>query len=228
MSTEKISPKLQPSWLTLLKDEFDKPYFNELKHFLVEERKHHLVFPPGSKIFSALDATPVEEVRVVIIGQDPYHGLGQANGMCFSVEDGFRFPPSLKNIFKELVNDMDVPYPTSGDLSPWAKQGVLLLNATLTVREKQAGSHQNKGWEVFTDKLISNLSEQSEGLIFLLWGNFAKRKVAHIDKQKHHFLTAAHPSPFSAHNGFFGCKHFSKTNALLKQMNRTTIDWRLN
>lgn len=223
-----IRPKLEASWLEQLQDEFEKPYFTELKSFLVEERATNVVYPPGGRIFAAFDHTPFSDVKVVIIGQDPYHGAGQANGLCFSVADGVKHPPSLRNIFKEIEADLGHSYPVSGNLEPWADQGVLLLNATLTVRAHQAGSHQGKGWELFTDKVIEKLSSQREGLVFLLWGRFAQNKAANIDSTKHHVLTAAHPSPFSAHSGFFGCQHFSRTNALLEQIGLNPIDWRLS
>jgi uracil-DNA glycosylase len=228
MKNEKINPKLHPEWLELLHLEFQKPYFRSLKGFLQDEKKKYTIYPPGKQIFSALDATPPGKTKVVIIGQDPYHGPNQANGMCFSVSKGMKLPPSLRNIFLELKDDLQIDFPQSGDLTPWARQGVLLLNATLTVRKAAAGSHQNKGWEEFTDAIIQALNQQFTGIVFLLWGNFAKRKVAQISDSKHHFLTAAHPSPFSAHNGFFGCKHFSKTNQLLQQMGKEPIDWRLD
>lgn len=227
MTQKKINPQLNAEWLNLLREEFQKPYFYELKNFLEQEKKLHTIYPPSKKIFNALDATPPGNTKVVIIGQDPYHGPNQANGLCFSVSEGVKHPPSLRNIFKELQKDLGLNYPNSGDLTPWAKQGVLLLNATLTVRHRTAGSHQNKGWEEFTDAIIQQLNEQYEGIVFLLWGNYAKRKAAQINPRKHHLLTAAHPSPFSAHNGFFGCKHFSKTNNLLKQMGKNPIDWQI-
>lgn len=222
-----INPSIDESWKEILKAEFDSPYFVELKKFLIEEKNKYTVFPPGSLIFNAFNRTHFDKVKVVIIGQDPYHGKGQANGLCFSVNNGIPLPPSLKNIFKELVNDLGIPFPKTGNLEPWADQGVLLLNATLTVRENQAGSHQNMGWEVFTDAVIKKLSVTRKGLVFLLWGKFAQAKDVLIDKSKHHVLKAAHPSPFSARNGFFGCKHFSKTNALLKQEGLKEIDWKL-
>ncbi len=228
MENEKIKPNLHSDWLNLLQGEFQKPYFNDLKQFLVEEKQKHTIYPPGKKIFRALDATPPKEVKVVIIGQDPYHGPNQANGMCFSVSEGIKHPPSLRNIFRELQNDLGLTYPNSGDLSPWAEQGVLLLNATLTVRKSQAGSHQNKGWEFFTDAVIQALNDNYQGLIFLLWGNYAKQKAARISPEKHHLLMAPHPSPFSAHSGFFGCKHFSKTNELLVSMGKKPINWQIS
>jgi uracil-DNA glycosylase len=199
----------------------------ELKAFLVEEKKRYRIFPPGSLIFNAFNQTPFGSVKVVILGQDPYHGFGEAHGLCFSVPEGVPNPPSLINIFKEIENDLAIPPPRHGNLTSWARQGVLLLNATLTVRENQAGSHQNKGWETFTDEAIRQLSAQREGLIFVLWGKFAEAKEALIDKSKHFILTAPHPSPFSANRGFFGCRHFSRINELLKQMGKQQIDWRL-
>lgn len=224
-----IEPKIDESWKRRLGSEFQKPYFQELKNFLVAEKEAgHVIFPAGNRIFSAFNYTPFEKVKVVVLGQDPYHGLGQANGLCFSVADGIKPPPSLVNIFKELRNDMEIPVSATGNLEPWARQGVLLLNATLTVRENQPGSHQNKGWESFTDAVIRKLSDEKDSLIFLLWGRFAQAKDYLIDAGKHHIFKAAHPSPFSAYNGFFGCKHFSKTNEILKQQKRDEIDWQVN
>ena len=224
---QKIDPKIEISWKHALKDEFNSEYFYELKSFLVEEKNKHVIYPPGSDIFSAFDNTPFEEVKVVIIGQDPYHGQGQAHGLCFSVPDGIKAPPSLVNIFKEIKNDLGIEIPATANLEKWAQQGVLLLNATLTVRANQAGSHQNKGWENFTDSVIKKLSENRSGLVFLLWGNFARAKQQLINQKKHYVLQAAHPSPFSAYNGFFGCKHFSKTNEILKQLGKEEINWSL-
>src|ERR1700739_5123931 len=198
------SPQLEAGWLNVLKDEFGKDYFTKLKAFLVEEKAKFRLFPPGSQIFSAFDLTPFDKVKVVILGQDPYHGQGQAHGLSFSVPDGVRPPPSLVKIFKELHADVGTEMPKTGNLIPWAQQGVLLLNATLTVRENQAGSHQNKGWELFTDHVIKTLSDNKTGLVFLLWGNYAKQKAGLIDATKHHILTAPHPSPL-ARGGFFGC-----------------------
>ncbi len=230
-STDAINkPKkvnIHPEWYALLKEEFEKDYFAKLKSFLLAEKAKYKVFPPSNRIFAAFDHTPPQEVKVLIMGQDPYHGPGQACGFCFSVQEGVPHPPSLRNIYKEVSDNMNVPYPKSGDLTPWAEQGVFLLNATLTVRQGQAGSHQNKGWELFTDKVIEIISSQTERVIFMLWGNFAISKQKLIDKQKHHILTAPHPSPLSAHRGFFGCQHFSKANALLQQMGKTPIDWRI-
>jgi len=222
-----IKPIIEESWKEILKGEFQSSYFADIKTFLVEEKEINIIYPPGPQIFSAFNHTPFNNVKVVIIGQDPYHGKGQANGLCFSVNDGINKPPSLVNIFKELYDDLGVKIPTSGNLERWAEQGILLLNATLTVRANQAGSHQNKGWENFTDAVIRALSEKREGLIFILWGAFAQAKQKLIDVSKHHILKAAHPSPFSAYNGFFGCKHFSKTNELLKQMGKDEINWEI-
>lgn len=222
-----INPKIEASWKAILRDEFNKNYFNELKQFLRQEKQQHIIYPIGKEIFNAFNCTPFEKVKVVILGQDPYHGKGQAHGLSFSVPFGIKPPPSLKNIFNELKADLDIPIAESGNLTSWAKQGVLLLNATLTVRAKQAGSHQNKGWENFTDAVISSLSENKEDLVFLLWGRFAQNKASLIDSKKHYILTAAHPSPFSAYGGFFGCKHFSKTNEILNKNGLETIDWRL-
>lgn len=219
--------QIHHSWKDVLQKEFGADYFAELKSFLVEEKKKYVIYPPGPQIFSAFNHTPFDKVKVVIIGQDPYHGRGQANGLCFSVSEGIRQPPSLQNIFKELRNDLGINPPASGNLEAWADQGVLLLNATLTVRDSQAGSHQGKGWEQFTDAVITSLSEKRNKLVFLLWGRFAQAKESLIDGSKHFILKAAHPSPFSAHNGFFGCKHFSKTNELLKQQSLEPIQWGL-
>ena len=220
-----VNPLIEDSWKEVLTDDFNASYFAELKSFLVEEKQKHVVYPPGSLIFSAFNHTSFNNVKVVIIGQDPYHGAGQANGLCFSVADNIKKPPSLVNIFKELNSDLGIPIPVNGNLENWAKQGILLLNATLTVRANQAGSHQNKGWEIFTDNVIKILSEKKEGLVFILWGAFAQAKEKLINISKHHILKAAHPSPFSAYNGFFGCKHFSKTNELLQKMGKEIINW---
>lgn len=218
---------IHPEWFQVLEDQFEAVYFQKLNKFIVEERKQFQIFPPRDQIFTAFNETPFSETKLVIIGQDPYHGPDQANGMCFSVKDGLRHPPSLKNIFKEINGDLGLPIPISGDLTPWAKQGVLLINATLTVRSSQAASHQKKGWEEFTDTIIKRLSEKKEGLIFLLWGNFAIAKSKLIDKEKHHILTSVHPSPLSAHRGFLGCKHFSKANNLLISMKKEPINWEI-
>jgi uracil-DNA glycosylase len=221
---DQSSIKIDPSWLEILRDEFQKPYFAHLKSFLEEERTKARIFPPGSRIFAAFNYTPFDKVKVVIIGQDPYHGFGQANGLCFSVADGIRKPPSLVNIFKEIEDDLGIPVPESGNLEKWAQQGVLLLNATLTVREAAAGSHQGKGWEQFTDTVIKTVSDKKEGVVFLLWGNYAKAKEALIDGSRHKVLSAPHPSPL-ARGGFFGCKHFSRTNEILKAEGKEPINW---
>ena len=219
--------KIEESWKTMLQEQFNMPYFEELKKFIRQEATIHKVFPPGPQIFSAFDYTPFEQVRVVIIGQDPYHGAGQANGLCFSVSSGIKPPPSLVNIFKELKSDLNIPIPPHGNLEKWARQGVFLLNATLTVRQSMAGSHQDKGWELFTDAVIKTLSEHKSGLVFLLWGRFAQAKEILIDRSKHHILKAAHPSPFSA-TKFFGCKHFSETNSISTSEGFKPIDWNIN
>lgn len=217
--------KIEPSWKAVLKEEFEKPYFKALVNFVKSEYKTQTVYPPGNRIFSAFDFTPFDEVKVIIIGQDPYHGPNQANGLSFSVADGVRHPPSLQNIFKELNNDLGAPIPVSGNLERWAKQGVLLLNATLTVRASQAGSHQNKGWETFTATVIQKLSDKKENLVFILWGAYAQKKGSVIDVSKHHIIKSTHPSPFSVHNGFFGSKPFSKTNEYLKKHKISEIIW---
>lgn len=219
-----VNPSIDESWKNALSNEFTADYFLNLKKFLVEEKKKYTVYPPGAKIFSAFNRTSFDKVKVVIIGQDPYHGAGQANGFCFSVSEGIAKPPSLVNIFKELQADAGIPIPTTGNLEKWADQGVLLLNATLTVRANQAGSHQKKGWEQFTDAVIKELSDKKTGLVFLLWGKFAQGKEALINKSKHHLLKAAHPSPLAG-GAFFGCRHFSKTNEILKQQGEAPIDW---
>lgn len=218
--------KIENSWKSVLRDEFDKDYFVRLTEFVREEyRTAEAVFPPGNKIFAAFDATPFDEVKVVILGQDPYHNYGQANGLCFSVGDSVQMPPSLVNIFKEVNSDTGVPIPTSGDLTRWARQGVLLLNATLTVRAHQAASHQGRGWEQFTDAAVAALSARRENLVFLLWGNYAKRKGAVIDRSKHLVLESAHPSPLSAYHGFFGNHHFSRANAYLVEHGKAPVVW---
>jgi uracil-DNA glycosylase len=216
---------LDNNWKVALQEEFNAPYFQNLKNFLAEEKKHYEIFPPFPQVFAAFNQTPFDNLKVVIIGQDPYHGTGQAHGLSFSVAHGVKPPPSLVNIFKEIKFDTGLIPPSSGNLEHWAKQGVLLLNATLTVRANQAGSHQKKGWENFTDATIKKISDAKEGIIFLLWGKFAQQKEAFIDSSKHYILKAAHPSPFSAHNGFFGCRHFSKTNDLLKIQGKAEINW---
>ena len=217
--------KLENSWQDLLKDEFSKSYFLELTNFVKQEYQKGKVFPPGKYIFNALDSLPVDKVKVVILGQDPYHGDGQAHGLSFSVPDGIEPPPSLKNIFKELYTDLGIKKNSSGNLSPWVDQGVLLLNSTLTVRAHQAGSHQNKGWEMFTDAIIKNLSTKRKNLVFILWGNYAQKKGAFINSNDHLVLKSAHPSPLSAYNGFFGSKPFSKTNSYLDKMGKLKINW---
>lgn len=218
--------QLEQGWLSHLKDEFSKPYFLLLKQYLMEEKKSgKTIYPPGKQIFAAFNHTPFDKVKVVIIGQDPYHGPGQANGLCFSVNPGIRIPPSLQNIFKEIMADTGGGIPKSGDLSRWADQGVLLLNATLTVRANEAGSHQGKGWELFTDRVIQIISTQKSNLVFMLWGRFAQSKDVLIDGRKHFILKAAHPSPLSAHNGFFGCRHFSAANNFLQTNGMAPIDW---
>ena len=219
-----VNPKIEGSWLQILNLEFEKPYFADLKQFLIEEKKNHTIFPPGNQIFSAFNYTPFTDVKVVILGQDPYHGPGQANGLCFSVAEGVRIPPSLVNIFKELESDLGCKMPPSGNLENWAKQGVFLLNATLTVRANTAGSHQGKGWETFTDAVIKTLSDHKENLVFLLWGNYAKAKAELINQQKHLVLTAAHPSPL-ARGAFFGSKHFSRSNEFLRSKNIAPVQW---
>ncbi|MBW7871166.1 MAG: uracil-DNA glycosylase [Flavobacteriia bacterium] len=217
--------KIEDSWKTVLKDEFEKPYFKNLTDFVKSEYSSHTIFPPGRQIFSAFEHTPFDRVKVVIIGQDPYHGRGQANGLCFSVSDGIPFPPSLQNIFKELKDDLNIEIPKSGNLERWADQGVLLLNATLTVRESNAGSHQNKGWEQFTDAVIQKLSTEKKNLVFILWGSYAQKKGAMIDPSKHFIIKSAHPSPLSSYRGFFGSKPFSKTNQFLKSIGKEEIKW---
>lgn len=217
---------IHSSWQPYLKEEFSKPYFQKLSQFVCDEYKNHQCFPPQQEIFAAFDHCSFDDLKVVIIGQDPYHGVDQANGLCFSVQDGLKHPASLINIFKEIEADLGIPYPKSGNLERWAKQGVLLLNATLTVRAHEAGSHQNKGWESFTDSVINTISIKKEGVIFLLWGGFAKKKIKLIDARKHHILTVGHPSPLSANRGYwFGNKHFSKTNFLLQQADQKPVDW---
>jgi uracil-DNA glycosylase len=220
---------LEDSWLRVLGAEFEKPYMKSLKAFLQQEKQvGHTVYPKGTDIFNAFKQTPFDEVKVVILGQDPYHGVGQAHGLSFSVQKGVVPPPSLKNIYKELADEFpDFKIPTHGELTSWAKQGVLLLNATLTVRAHTAGSHQNKGWEQFTDKVITELSEKRTGIVFILWGNYAKQKEALIDQTKHFIIKSAHPSPFSAYNGFFGSKPFSKTNEILRKQGKQEIDWQV-
>ena len=217
---------ITPSWHPYLEKEFEKAYFKELRLFIDNEYASGVCFPPKHQIFAAFDHSPFESVKVVIIGQDPYHGPGQANGLCFSVNDGMPFPPSLQNIFKELVSDRNIPIPNSGNLERWAEQGVLLLNATLTVRAGEAGSHQNRGWEVFTDAVIQQISKHSEKVVFMLWGGYAKKKGAKIDRNKHLVIEAGHPSPLSANRGlWFGNQHFSTANEYLHQNGMAPIQW---
>jgi uracil-DNA glycosylase len=223
-----INPVIENSWKQELSEEFQSEYFQSLKSFLVEEKRKYSIFPPGSEIFAAFNYTPFDHVKVVILGQDPYHGPGQANGLCFSVKPGIAKPPSLQNIFKELNNDLGIPIPASGNLEKWAMQGVLLLNATLTVRANQAGSHQNKGWEKFTDAVIKKLSEKKNDIVFILWGNYAQAKQSLIDPFRHFMVMSAHPSPFSAERGFFGSRPFSKANTFLREKNLGEIDWNLS
>lgn len=217
--------KISSSWKARLFDEFSKPYFQTLTNFVRQEYAAHTIYPPGKEIFKAFDACDFDEVRVVIIGQDPYHGAGQANGLCFSVREGITLPPSLLNIFKEIRQDLGKPIPSSGDLERWANQGVLLLNATLTVRASTPGSHQNKGWETFTDEVIRKLSAERSNIVYLLWGAYAQKKGEIIDRSKNLVLMSPHPSPFSADRGFFGCKHFSQANAYLKLKGLKEINW---
>lgn len=222
----KMQVNIHPSWGNVLSAEFDKPYFEKLIAFVKQEYAQTRCYPKGSHIFAAFDHCTYDNVKVVIIGQDPYHGPNQANGLCFSVSDGIPFPPSLINIFKEIETDLGIPFPKTGNLERWADQGVLLLNATLTVRESMAGSHQNQGWEEFTDAVIQKISEDKQDVVFLLWGGFAKKKGAKIDRSRHFVLETGHPSPLSANRGlWFGNKHFSKTNAFLQQKGKPEINW---
>ena len=222
-----IDPIIEAGWKSVLLDQFQSPYFRTLKEFLVEEKKKYTLYPPGRLIFNAFQRTPFDRVKVVILGQDPYHGKGQAHGLCFSVPQGIPKPPSLVNIFKELQADLSIAIPEHGTLDKWADQGVLLINATLTVRDSQAGSHQKHGWETFTNRVIEVVSQEKSGVVFLLWGRFAQAKEALIDSNKHLILKSAHPSPLSAYNGFFGCKHFSLTNDYLEKQGLPGIDWAL-
>lgn len=220
--------KMEPQWKELLHDEFSKTYFQQAVTFIkVEKSQGKTIYPPGSLIFNAFDKTPVDKLKVVLLGQDPYHGFGQAHGLSFSVQDGVNPPPSLINIFKELHTDIGMPIPQTGNLTPWATQGVLLLNSALTVRANEPASHARIGWAEFTNGVISKISSHLSGIVFLLWGKFAQEKQPLIDETKHHVLKAAHPSPLSAHNGFFGCRHFSKTNAFLIKQGKDPIDWQL-
>ncbi len=222
-----INPQIEASWKELLQGEFEKDYFNELKTFLLSEKLAFPIFPPGPLIFEAFNKTPFDKLKVVILGQDPYHGIGQAHGLCFSVPEGVAFPPSLNNILTELKRDTGCQFPTSGNLISWAEQGVLLLNATLTVRANQAGSHQGKGWEQFTDAVIKLISDTRENIVFLLWGKYAQNKRSLINTTKNFILEAPHPSPLSAYRGFIGCSAFSKTNKILAESGLGPIDWNL-
>lgn len=217
--------KIEESWKNALKEEFDKKYFVELTDFVRQEYKTKTIYPPAKLIFNAFDQCPFDDVKVVIIGQDPYHGQGQAHGLCFSVNDGVEFPPSLLNIFKELERSMQKTIPATGNLTHWAKQGVLLLNATLSVRAHQAGSHQHKGWEEFTDAAIRKLADEKEGIVFMLWGSYAQKKGAYIDTNKHLVLKSVHPSPLSAYRGFIGNNHFTIANNYLKEKGKKEIIW---
>lgn len=219
--------KIEESWKQVLSDQFEKPYFDSLVNEVKLAYHKYEVFPPGKHIFRALNVTPLHGIRVVILGQDPYHGPGQANGLCFSVGEGVPFPPSLLNIFKELSRDLKIPIPKSGDLEPWARQGVMLLNATLTVRAHEAGSHQGIGWEQFTDSVIQAINTHREHVVFMLWGAYARKKALLIDQSKHLVLESPHPSPLSAHRGFFGNGHFGKANAYLMAKGIQPVDWRL-
>lgn len=217
--------KIEPSWKEILADEFEKPYFSLLTSFVKKEYQSTRCYPPAPLIFNAFNLCPFDKVKVVIIGQDPYHGYGQAHGLCFSVNDGVQFPPSLVNIFKEIERDLQIPFPQSGNLTRWANQGVFLLNATLSVREGMAGSHQNKGWEEFTDRVIKEISDKKSNVVFMLWGSYAQRKGAVIDTRKHLVLKAVHPSPLSAYRGFIGCGHFRQANDYLASKGLTPIQW---
>jgi uracil-DNA glycosylase len=214
-------------WNPILREELAQPYWSTLQSFVADERRHHTVYPPHDQVFSALHLTPYADTRVLILGQDPYHGPRQAHGLCFSVQRGVRIPPSLANIHRELHDDLGIAPPAHGNLEAWARQGVLLLNTTLTVRAGQAASHQGKGWEVFTDEVLAAVNAKAERVVFILWGASARRKKALIDTSRHVIIESAHPSPLSAHNGFFGSKPFSRANAALAEAGRTPIDWRL-
>lgn len=217
--------RMAEDWKALLAEEFDKPYFNDLVRFVKEEYAQSVVYPSGANIFRAFDKCPFERLKVVIIGQDPYHGPNQANGLCFSVNDGVAFPPSLQNIFKEVSSDIGVAMPTSGNLDRWAEQGVLLLNAVLTVRAHNAASHAGRGWEQFTDAVVRTVAERKQGVVYMLWGSYAQRKGAIVDSAKNLILKSVHPSPLSAYRGFFGCRHFSLANGYLKQLGKEPICW---
>ena len=228
MSGLKRPINMEPQWLSVMQHEFAQPYMQSLRNFLIERKKlDAIIFPPGEQYFTAFNATAFEDVKVVILGQDPYHGPGQAHGLCFSVLPGTPTPPSLVNIFKEINNDLNIPRPDNGYLLPWAKQGVFMLNAVLTVEQGRAGAHQGKGWEQFTDAAIQQLSDRREALVFLLWGSYAQKKGQFIDNNKHLILKCPHPSPLSAHRGFLGCQHFSQTNSYLASKGKTPIDWQL-
>ncbi len=220
-----IDPKIDPSWKAVLHEEFQKPYMQELKRFLIEEKQRYRIYPAGKNIFNAYNTTPFDSVKVVILGQDPYHGPNQAHGLCFSVQNGVPHPPSLQNIFKELVDDIGCEYPKSSELTAWAKQGVFLLNTVLTVRAGEANSHREKGWEHFTDATIRKISELKEHVVFILWGRPAQQKERLIDTSKHYVIKAPHPSPLSAYRGFFGSKPFSRTNAYLLKHGKEPIEW---
>ncbi|MBL7772781.1 MAG: uracil-DNA glycosylase [Chitinophagaceae bacterium] len=221
-----MNVQIETSWKAVLQEEFDKVYFEQLVQFLKKEKQEEqIIYPEGSNIFNAFNQTPFDQLKVLLLGQDPYHGPGQAHGLCFSVQDGIKFPPSLQNIFKELQDDVQKPIPASGNLVHWAQQGVLMLNASLTVRANTPMSHSKIGWEIFTDRVIEIVSQKKEHVIFILWGRFAQEKERLIDTSKHEILKAAHPSPFSAHQGFFGCKHFSQTNYILKMLGKEEIVW---
>lgn len=221
----KIEPKIHASWKGILNEEFQKDYFVNLKQFLVEEKQQYTIYPSGNLIFNAFDKTPFDDVKVVILGQDPYHGPNQAHGLCFSVPKGEKIPPSLRNIYKEMSSELACEIPNHGNLEKWAEQGVLLINATLTVRAAQAASHQKKGWETFTDSVIRTISKQKENVVFILWGNYAQTKQIFIDENKHCVIKSVHPSPLSASRGFFGSKPFSQANNYLKSNGIDAIDW---
>ena len=228
MKNSKKEVRIDASWMKVLGDEFEKDYFRELRGFVVEEIENkRVLYPPFGQIFAAFDACAFDDVKVVILGQDPYHGAGQAHGLCFSVNEGVAVPPSLQNIYKELRDDLGISVHEHGNLEAWARQGVLLLNSTLTVRAGQPASHAGKGWEVFTDRVIREISDRKSGVVFLLWGKYAQNKGEIIDESKHHVLMAAHPSPFSAANGFFGCGHFSQANVLLEKDGGVGVDWKV-
>lgn len=220
-----MNVKIEESWKNILNAEFDKEYFVKLVQFVKQEYSSNVIYPPGNKIFAAFDYCKFDDLKVVIIGQDPYHGEGQANGLCFSVNDGIAVPPSLQNIFKEINRDLNIPIPKSGNLERWAKQGVLLLNATLTVRANLAGSHQNKGWEQFTDSVIAEIAKRKMNIVYLLWGSYAQKKASFINSNENLILKSVHPSPLSAHRGFIGCNHFSETNKYLKHHQFSEINW---